>query len=486
MRVKHKITGQNMPGVPQNEFDRGSVERLFLEQKFAEAATVLSEFISKDPPNRETSLYLLLAKVQLDGAEPHEQKIDSLRRLYDLDDKEKQLVRRIFLLGFQAAEKADNQEKTWAYQRLLRRLILGQPLDQPIPVTQKQVPAPRQEIPVPLTVSLPGAVQGQLAEAEKRIPTAGILPARKNVTRDLALALGVVVLLATPMAYVVSGKHRARAYQTTARSESLPRITAGTKVTTLGLGASESNPASAILSATNEGQLRALVAKQLTSLRRAYGRRIAKNRTLRGNLLLKLTVDPSGKVVRVDEIEADLTDNKFARVVIAEARKWRFPKSDSEAAKLIVPLVFVPNNTNPTTIARWAQKSQSVARTIPLPHTAEPSIAAKSRVTNERSPRAAKTKEYAKFAHPPAVQSAAAAKPLPEFRTSRTLPMREEPRFASAPLQQIDAGTPISVLEIDGDWIKIKAEPFGITGYVRKEYLASPTIPRQRSLSGSR
>ncbi len=460
----------------QTDCELTSIELLLQERRFEEVITVLSECLSRNRLDRETSLYVLLAKVQLDGVEPHEQEIDSLRRLYDLDDKEKQLVRRILLLGFQAAEKADNQEKTWAYQRLLRRLILGQPLDQPIPVTQKQVPAPRQEIPVPLTVSLPGAVQGQLTEAEKRIPTAGILPARKNMTRHLALALGVVVLLATPMAYVVSGKHRAPANQTTARSESLPRITAGTKVTTLGLGASESNPASATLRATNEEQLRALVAKQLTGLRRAYARWMTKDRTLIGTLLLKLTVDPSGKVVRVDEIEADLTDNKFVQVVIAEARKWQFPKARAMPAELTIPLRFVPGDLKPTKVAR-GERSLNPARdrdAARFAYAAGGSHKAVKAITKVQSSRTepGPTEEKVKLVSRRADKIVRATGLQTEYKTERALTLRERPRFASTPLRDIDVGTQISVLEVDGDWLKVKSQTSGATGYVRKEHVA--------------
>src|SRR5919109_2588345 len=57
------------------------------------------------------------------------------------------------------------------------------------------------------------------------------------------------------------------------------------------------------------------------------------------------------------------------------------------------------------------------------------------------------------------------------YVTRRAVLLRAEPRFASTAKTQIGAGTSISVLGAQGDWLKVKTRPSGAVGYVRKEYL---------------
>jgi hypothetical protein len=135
-----------MTQMAQDPFDRSGIELLLKEGKFVEALALLCRRTSEAWPDRETNLYILFAKTQLYGPEPYEADIDALRGLSDLDDREKEMVRRIFLYAFQVAEKVGQVEKQWAYQRLLRKLLLGQPLNQPIPITPKALPAPRRVI----------------------------------------------------------------------------------------------------------------------------------------------------------------------------------------------------------------------------------------------------------------------------------------------------------------------------------------------------
>jgi hypothetical protein len=136
-----------MTQMAQNTFDRSRIELLLQENKLIEALALLRHCASAGFPERESRLYVLFARARLHGLELCEEDIDALRSFSDLNNREKDLVRRIFLYAFQVAEKAGQEKKKWAYQRLLRRLLLGQPLNQPIPVTPKAAPpVPRQVI----------------------------------------------------------------------------------------------------------------------------------------------------------------------------------------------------------------------------------------------------------------------------------------------------------------------------------------------------
>jgi hypothetical protein len=57
------------------------------------------------------------------------------------------------------------------------------------------------------------------------------------------------------------------------------------------------------------------------------------------------------------------------------------------------------------------------------------------------------------------------------YVTRRAVSLRGEPRFAATAKAEIGAGTSISVLGAQGDWLKVKTRPSGAVGYVRKEYL---------------
>ena len=88
-----------------------TIERLLRRKHFGQALAALFEFLSKNPSDRTANLYVLLAKAQAVGAERYEQEIDGLRGLSLLDDHEKELVRRIFLFGYHAAETAGTKKR---------------------------------------------------------------------------------------------------------------------------------------------------------------------------------------------------------------------------------------------------------------------------------------------------------------------------------------------------------------------------------------
>src|SRR3984893_11051479 len=105
------------------------------EGKYEDAKALVAHRFDKDPRDRESKFYLLLVKVIIDGPAAWEDDIDQLRSLSDFSDAEKEIVRRVFILGVKSGEKEAREDQAWAYQRLLRRLLLIQPLDQCIPKT---------------------------------------------------------------------------------------------------------------------------------------------------------------------------------------------------------------------------------------------------------------------------------------------------------------------------------------------------------------
>jgi hypothetical protein len=64
------------------------------------------------------------------------------------------------------------------------------------------------------------------------------------------------------------------------------------------------------------------------------------------------------------------------------------------------------------------------------------------------------------------------------YVTRRAVPLRAAPRYAATPTTPLGAGTPISVLETQGSWLKVEARSTGAVGYIRKEYVAPLSLAR--------
>jgi hypothetical protein len=124
-----------------SEFDGCEIDPLLTQDPRRDAAALLPQPCAAVTPERHNRLVTLLRDVRLHGPQEFEDAIDELRGWPELTAGEKDLIRQIFLIGYQAAEAAGNHEQTWAYQRLLRRLLLGVPLNHKIPATPRHPPA---------------------------------------------------------------------------------------------------------------------------------------------------------------------------------------------------------------------------------------------------------------------------------------------------------------------------------------------------------
>lgn len=92
----------------------------------------LADAAPSEPSDRYRQLCDLWVKVEASGPAPFEPEIDRIRQHRDFSEAERDVVAKIFRRGFEAALLKADQHQTWAYQRLLRRLLVGQPLDCPI------------------------------------------------------------------------------------------------------------------------------------------------------------------------------------------------------------------------------------------------------------------------------------------------------------------------------------------------------------------
>jgi len=133
----------------------------------------------------------------VDGAQTHEREIDRVRAFEDLSDTEWEIVREIFCLGFDAAEKEQRQDKIRVYRWLLARLLLNHTLDQPIPFNDRS-----QEIPPEVTVNVAApSVTQQLPKqgnTSRRVRTASV---PRPVFRYAISSIGFAALIWTAFAF---------------------------------------------------------------------------------------------------------------------------------------------------------------------------------------------------------------------------------------------------------------------------------------------
>ena len=113
-----------------------SEQRRSTQEKNANAPLHSAQIGESGSFDRQAQFSHLLARIQVYGVPYYEQEIDQIRTVDHLSESEREIVLEIFRFGYEAAEKELRQDKMVAYQRLLRRLLLHQPLDQPIPLRE--------------------------------------------------------------------------------------------------------------------------------------------------------------------------------------------------------------------------------------------------------------------------------------------------------------------------------------------------------------
>jgi hypothetical protein len=111
-----------------SEPQRKPDERQPPEPNRNEVSSPLKQYMN-DTEGRELRLQSLLASIQLAGTANYEREIGEIQTMQSLTEKEREVIREIFIAGFEQARREGRDDKAWAYERLARRLILRQPLN---------------------------------------------------------------------------------------------------------------------------------------------------------------------------------------------------------------------------------------------------------------------------------------------------------------------------------------------------------------------
>ena len=216
-------------------------------------------------------------------------------------------------------------------------------------------------------------------------------------------------------------------------------------------------------------------AETVKRLREFYREKSEKNLTLMGGMMLQLTITPSGEVSHVKELGSRIADAEFAKSVVAEVSQWSFQDLLSEPVIVNCPLLFVREGMDINTVVQWEKalgplvEKSAVGR--PQTHVVQDAKAAEIVKTAARS------------AQPPVP---ATPKPLPRaarsagtiYQLKYVTTVRTDPNFSAPPIAKFPAGTKVSLISSRGDWLEVRSADGGLSGFIRREFVAPLEITR--------
>jgi TonB family protein len=209
--------------------------------------------------------------------------------------------------------------------------------------------------------------------------------------------------------------------------------------------------------APEQSKVLARIESQLQNLREIYRHESEKNPGLMGSMTIQFTVEPSGEVTKVKEVFSRLSNADFKKAVISAVSQWSFRDIIANGATIQCPLLFVREGMDITTLFQWeksfGQNGEIGAAAVTQPHTA---TATKTKTTGaEKAPQVSPRKTF--------------ANQQLKFATS----LRKEPNFSSNSVAKLPVGSRVSLLGSRGDWLEVREESSGQSGFIRREFLDS-------------
>jgi hypothetical protein len=87
--------------------------------------------------------------------------------------------------------------------------------------------------------------------------------------------------------------------------------------------------------------IRRRVRERLPELEALYSAAFRRDPAIRGKLLVRFRIDPSGRVVRAEHGGSPLQDNAFVESVLTKIRGWTFDPTDGRTVEVLYPFVFI-------------------------------------------------------------------------------------------------------------------------------------------------
>jgi hypothetical protein len=414
------------------EFTYSRIQRLLQEGRYDHAIAMLTRRVESQPMDRAARLLLLFANLSKFGPGEFKRQIEEIRFINDLCGNERYIVQQIFLVGFRHAAQEGQTIQKMAYQCLIRRLMLGQPLDVSISEAREiedECSNPSFAEDIPHSLGFSGMTCDE-AESE----TVPVAPPRiRRWSQEAMIGAGAMIIIVLLGFYAATGRNAPLAQQL---SRPLALVDSGVQLET---GADRNSSAVILAPTFTKEPARRLIVGQLGKLNNAYAQWSEADPFTSGTVSLKLSIEPSGKIAKVEEVLSRLSEHQFLDVVVAEVKQWKLPLGGTKTAEISVPLIFIPAKAGPGQLA-----------------------------VEGKSP----TKQTSFTAVKPKL---AATSTIPDNETeiARTAALKHEPRFAANVIEKVGLGTRVMVLRKERDWIKVKVKTSGKVGYMRKEYLAA-------------
>jgi hypothetical protein len=87
--------------------------------------------------------------------------------------------------------------------------------------------------------------------------------------------------------------------------------------------------------------IRRRVREHLPELEALYSAAFRKDPSIRGKLLVRFRIDPSGRVVRAEHGGSPLQDDRFVESVLTKIRGWTFDPTDGRTVEVLYPFIFI-------------------------------------------------------------------------------------------------------------------------------------------------
>jgi hypothetical protein len=242
------------------------------------------------------------------------------------------------------------------------------------------------------------------------------------------------------------------------------------------------------------------IGSQLSDLRRLYQQEVQSKPDLMGSIILQLTISPTGAVTKVEEYAARIRDTEFKKAVVSEIYKWRFPAANAGPVKVNYPLLFVPPGMDVASLAKWEQvvgpaekkpeepvgTTEFVEKTKPSERVARPS-GDRDRLS-EPAPAQDPTPRTATRVEPtqPSPKSelerqhetkVVERKVIGLYDVLSPTSVYSEPRDDAQKVAQIEAGTKINVVNVQGDWLEVRSKSGRPPGFIKKDSAVPSTTP---------
>jgi len=297
----------------------------------------------------------------------------------------------------------------------------------------------------------------------------------RKTTKNTFLSFTALAIIALPIGIGLLSKH-AQGFQFSL-ANFLAATTAPSESPVLAVDASGMTIQGKNISPVVKERFETAAVQQLAGLHQLYASWTSPHQEAIGSMLLKLIVDGTGKVTRIEPVRTQLSSSDFTRVVLNEIRQWNFPGGAADPVEITIPLLFVPKGMDPSTVVQWERRTRVVdekekAAAVVQRARATPTVALSAKPSFiESAPLLAKATEISKDVPTRAKVQTSPTPTLPVFKTTHAVGLRGQPHFAAERVHEIDAETELSLLESKGDWLKVKVADASAVGFVRKEYV---------------